>query len=336
MPKMSLSGISVPKPVLVFILNALLFFPACYQSYKHFDPRLTPWDVGAYMSMVENPGGFEPPFRYRIVAPLIVKAMRALPGYGIEVAFSGDAAVKKDFFHFIVLNAGITLLVSVLLFMHLRKRLAEPFAYLGSLLYLFSFYSVVTNIIPMGDTSCHLAIIAGILLFESGKPAAFALTCLIGAFTKETFLIIIALWVVLNAWDRRRKFFYLAYMLPGIAAYLAATRIWPAETEFGYYRPGFLLHRTLSLFSPQEYNASFLFHVYLSQTPLLLALAVWLWMRLDARRERFHINRELLIFPFLIWLGMAMDIGNSTGRVAFMAFPALIFFEAKVIQALCG
>ena len=74
------------------LLNALLAFPLLYQSYKHYDAGLTPWDVGAYMEMVERPGDFEPPFRYRVLAPALVKAMRILPGYDIPVDFTDDPA----------------------------------------------------------------------------------------------------------------------------------------------------------------------------------------------------------------------------------------------------
>ena len=44
------------------------------------------------MSMVEDPGGFETPFQYRLLAPLVVKAMRGLPGYPIEVDFTEEAS----------------------------------------------------------------------------------------------------------------------------------------------------------------------------------------------------------------------------------------------------
>ena len=36
------SGNGAKQAVLVFFLNALLFFPILYQSYKHYDPLLTP------------------------------------------------------------------------------------------------------------------------------------------------------------------------------------------------------------------------------------------------------------------------------------------------------
>ncbi len=346
---------------LVLALNALLFFPVFFQSYKHFNTRLTPWDVGAYMDMVDKPGRFEPPFRYRILGPMLARAMRVLPGYNIEVDFTDDAAVKKDFFHFSLLNFALTALVSALLFAYLRKRLEPAYAYLGSVLYLMSFYCVVTNVIPMGDTACHLAIITGILLFEARRPWAFALAGLIGAFTKETFLIIMGLWIIVSAWENRKRLVnlanlvYLAYLAPGILAYVAATRLWPGETEFHYYNPSFLARRVFAVFNPDEYNGSFLFHVYIAQAPLLLACAVWVWSRLHSGRRRaglvrikgdlsrapdgsvrngppFPINPELILFPFLVWLGMAMDIGNGTGRVAFMAFPALIYFEAMACR----
>jgi hypothetical protein len=47
-------------------------------------------------------------------------------------------------------------------------------------------------------------------------------------------------------------------------------------------------------------------------------------------------NPELFLFFLLIWLGITMGIGNNTGRLAFMAFPAVILFEAGVLQAVAN
>ncbi|MEO6094747.1 MAG: hypothetical protein ABIW76_03365 [Fibrobacteria bacterium] len=333
----TLNGLETSSPLRgflgVLLLNALLAFPILYQSYKHYDPELTPWDVNAYMTLVEHPGEFEPPFRFRFLAPLAVRAMRILPGYDVAVDFTEDPRVKKDYFHFSLFNFAVTVLTSGLLFVHLRARLRPAYAYLGSVLYLFSFYSVVTNIIPMGDTVCQLAIIACILLYERDKPVWFALACLIGVFAKETLIIVLGIWILIQSLTDRRRLWYLLYALPAALAYFAATRLSPSETEFNYYRPGFVLDRVFRVFMPSTWDASLFFHVFVAQAPLLLALTAYAWLKGFHKREGLSMNPELLIFPLLIWLGITLDLGNSTGRVAFMGFPALIYFEAMVVQA---
>lgn len=323
----------------VLLLNALLAYPILFLVYKHFNPVLTPMDIYEYAAMVDKgPGAVEPPFRYRVLAPLAVRAMRPLPGYDIPVAFSQDPAARKDFFHFLVLDFALVILASALLFVHLQGKVRPGFAYLGSLLYLFSFYTVVTNVIPMADAACHAAIIGCILLFERDRPVWFALACLAGVFAKETLLLVLFPWIALQGAGRgdRRRLLYLLYALPAALAYFAATRLFPSASSFAYYEPGFLLGNLLNAFNPGRYDGSMVFHILLAHLPLLAALAAYAWLRFSRKAAAPPFGRELAVFFFLVWLGMTMDLGNNTGRVAFMAFPALILFEARMLEALAS
>ena len=73
----------------------------------------------------------------------------------------------------------------------------------------------------------------------------------------------------------------------------------------------------------------------LGHLPLIAAFAAFVWLRL-ARGVRVRLNPELAVFFLLLWLGIVMRIGNNAGRVAFMASPAAVLFEARVLQALAG
>jgi hypothetical protein len=339
----------------VLLLNLLLVYPVLYLEYKHFNPALTPMDIPGYLSMVEaGPASVGPPYRYRVVAPLAVRAMRPLPAYDIPVAFGTDPVAKRDFFHFLLLNTALTVLTSGLVFVWLKDKLGSGFAWLGSLLYLFSFYTVVTNLIPMTDASCHLALMACLLLFERRKPLWFALACLIGVFTKETLLVVLFPWIAVRAFADGRDgrgpgaWRYLAYALPAAAAYATVTRLFPAPSEFAYYSPGFLLGNLLHAFNPARYDVHMVFQIFLAHVPLLVCLAIYACLRWRGGRGAGSHEAaprstpapafvpELWVFFFLIWLGMAMDLGNNTGRVAFMAFPAIVWFEARVIEAVWG
>jgi hypothetical protein len=70
----------------VLVLNALLAFGMLYQTYKHYGPEQAPMDTATFMTMAEEgPAAVHPPFRYRVLTPMIVRAMDVLPGYGIAV-----------------------------------------------------------------------------------------------------------------------------------------------------------------------------------------------------------------------------------------------------------
>jgi hypothetical protein len=325
----------------VLVLNALLAFPLLYQTYKHFGETLTPWDIEENLALVDQgPGALEAPFRYRVLAPLVVKAMRALPGYAIEIDFQGGAQAKEDFFHFLALNFGITVLASGLLFLYLLRYARPGFAYAGSLLYLFSFYAVTVNYLPMSDAACHLALIGAVLCFERRRFWALALVSLVGVFAKETLLIVMVPWIFMSVFSDRKRLVYLAALVPAALAYLLFTRLSPAPavaesvTGIRYYEPGYLLRNLAGFLNPSLYDRSFLFHILLANLPFLAAAVAYAGLRLKGRGVA--VPPELAVFFFLLWLGMTLGIGNNAGRVAYMAFPAIVLFKVRVLEALAG
>jgi hypothetical protein len=320
----------------VFVLNALLAFPVAYQSYKQYDVHVASWDVREYMDIAKDgPGGSIPPFRFRALTSLTVAALRPLPGYDVDVDFTKDPVDKKDFFHFVALTGLLTILTSTLLFVHLRDKVGSAYAWMGSVLYLFSFYTVACGFIPMADAACHLAILSGVMAFERKKPWWLALTCLVGAFAKETSVIVLIVWIAAHGLRDRRKTAYLLAVAPAVAVYVAAYKLSPGPLEYNYYRPAFMIGNVLSMFHPSNYGRTGFFNVILAQLPFLVAGMAWLGMRFrkggEALRGRFS-DPGLLLIPFLLWLGMTMDLFNNTGRFIFMAFPALILFEVRVAR----
>lgn len=317
----------------VLAINALLGFAVLYQLYKHYSLEQAPMDVPGYMRMVEQgPEATVPPFRYRVLTPLLVRAMDVLPGYPIPIDFTTDAAMRTTFFHFMALNFLLTVLTSAVLFLYLRRRVSDAAAWAGSLFYLFGFFTVTANLIPMTDAACHLAVVAGVLCFDRNRPVAFLLVALAGAFAKETVLLLLGAWVVVHAAGDWKRLAWLGLLVPGALAYIGLTRLYPAPPVHDFYEPGFVLAGLLRVFSPETYSRTFLFHVGLGYLPLLAAFAGWAWLR--GKGVRVAVDRGLWVFFGLLWLGVAMGIGNNAGRLAFMAFPAVTLFQARVLEAL--
>lgn len=317
----------------VFILNLLLAFPLFYTTYKQYDEKVTPWDTRFYMGIVEHgPASQDPPFRFRILTSLAVTAMRPLPGYDIPIDFSDDPGVKRDFFHFVVLNGFLTVLTSALLFVWLRRRVSAGYAWAGSVMYLFSFYTIICGFIPMADPACHLGILAGVFAFEARKPWLFALACLIVTFAKDAGLITLLAWVLAYSLSDRRNLVYLLWGVPALAAWYAAHKLFPGPLVYTYYSPTFLFGNLFAAFRPSAYGITGLFQVVLAQLPFLVAGAGWLWLRFRGAAVREFLEPGLLLFPALWWLGMTLDIWTNTGRFIFLAFPVLTLFQVRVMR----
>jgi hypothetical protein len=320
------------KPFLgVCVLNALLAFPVLYQTYKHYGLAEAPMDTASYMTLAESgPEAIHPPFRYRLLTPLLARAIDFAPGYPIAIDFTTDAGRQRLFFHFLLVNFALTIAASALLFLWLRGRVESTWAWIGSLLYLFGFFTVTSNLIPMADAGCHLAIIAALLCLDRNRPLAFLITALAGVFAKETVVIVLAAWIFVQAIGDWKKLRRLALLAPAVGAYLVVSRlVYPATAEYGFYDPGYVLSGFLRVLDPRTYGRSFLFHAVLGNLPLIAALAGWIGLR-GRRGGRVPVDRELWVFFALLGLGVAMGIGNNAARLAFMAFPAVTLFEARV------
>lgn len=335
MPSSAASRFRTVRLVLgIFVLNMLLAFPVFYQTYKHYSTRQSPMDTDVYMSMAERgPEAAHPPFRHRIATPLLVTAVAPLPGYDIDVDFTADKARKKTYFHFLAVNFAMTVLTSALLFLWLSSRVRPHFAWAGSVFYLLAFYTLTSGYLPMTDAACHLAIIAVLLCVDRGRVAAFALAGLIGALAKETALLVLGLWIAVQAVGDWKRLRWLAGLVPGLVAYLVLARVvHPAETAYAFYDPFHVLAGASRVFDPGTYTRSFLFHALLGHMPLLAACAAWLWLR--GKGIRVPMDRGLWVFVGLLALGIAMGIGNNAARLAFMAFPAVALFQARVMEGL--
>lgn len=308
-------------------------FPVLYQSYKHYSARTSPLDVNVFMTLVDGPGDIDRPFHYRLAVPIVVKLMRVLPVYNINIDYTEDAAVQKDFFHFMALNFGITILSSGLLFIYLLKKVPLGFAYLGSVLYLFSFYTVNVQLLPMSDAACHLVFVSCLLFLEINKPWYFAITCLIGIFTRENVMLVLIPWILLRAITDSGKLKYLVYVLPAIFAYAAANFIFPADSQFNYYKLGFILSHSLDVIRPSTYNPSEIFHIFLPQLPLGISFMGYAYLKMVGNAEGLNLSKELMLFPGLLALGSALGLDNNTGRFVFTAFPILIGFQVEVLHA---
>lgn len=267
---------------------------------------------------------------------------------------------KKLFFHFLLLNFLFTIAASALLYLWLRRFVNPLPAWAGSLLYLFSFYAVTVNLIPMSDAACHLAIIAAILCLQRPGLVArltFAIVAIFGALSKEAFFLVMIPWIALRAIGNLREARALLWLLPAFAAF-AAMVIWMpqgagAVAGLGAAGDVYLGSEanarvqegwdTWRVFYPGTYDRSFVFHTVLANLPLLAAVAGWGWLRTKGVRvpavstvgaTGVAAGRALALVPLLLVFGIALGLGNNAARLAFMAFPAVALFQARVLDGL--
>ena len=188
-------------------------------------------------------------------------------------------------------------------------------SYLGMLLFLTSLTVVYQGAIPLVDPSAFFFIALGMVAIASDKVWLFAVVLAVGLFAKETtgFLLPLALVTV-----ERRRLWWLAAALPGIALFLAWRWFVVPEGSgnLGNLDPERIreaiggLSQLLRVNRAAEVVSSF----GLLWIPALYALVSG---KLPARmRWQYLWVALVLVAPILL--------GTNLGRVWFLAFPVII------------
>jgi hypothetical protein len=107
----------------------------------------------------------------------------------------------------------------------------------------------------------------------------------------------------------------------------------PGPEIYTYYQPAYILGHVLAVFDPRAYNAEFLANMFLSQLPLLAAGGAWLYLRFAGKARPPVPDPGLLLFPLLFWMSLTLGLGTNSGRFVFMAFPAFMLFQARMLEA---
>lgn len=188
-------------------------------------------------------------------------------------------------------------------------------SYLAMLLFLTSLTVVYQGTIPLVDPSAFFFIALGMVAIASGKAWLFAIVVGVGLFAKETtgFLIPLALVTV-----ERGRLWWLAAAVPGVAVYLAWR--WGVVSDgsenLGNVDPERIrgaiegIPRLLRFNKVADYASSF----GLLWAPALYALASG---KLPVQIRRQYLWVALVLVAPIV-------LGTNLGRVAFLAFPAVI------------
>ncbi len=169
----------------VLIIIASLAFGITH--VQHYEPE-TGSDAVHYFFMSENPSNMsdvKPPFKYRVLTPLLVSAIKSATNLPTWRAFY-------------VLNYFALFFSSVILYLFLRRlKFNEVLSLIGVSIFL-SNYIIVGLSVFLVDPLFFLFYIAGIY-FILKKKFRYTLLCLIvGIFNKETILLLIPYYLVIR------------------------------------------------------------------------------------------------------------------------------------------
>ena len=262
-------------------------------------------DIRGYVSIHRGDPLSEvaPPFRYRVLTPLVARAVPPPPASLFDDRRDFDDRVVL--FRFAVVNTVGLAAAAWFLLLLMDAMGFEPWQSLvGSLLFLGSFLSLYSATLPRVDALGY-AFLAGCLwALVSGRPVLLFGLFALGMFTKETILLV-PLAVLLLKQPRRERVVQLGCLIPSLVAYFVF-RVLLLPVEWPLYSVA-----STSKFAAEFFGNAQRFGFYASRSAqvfgLLWLLAAWGWARNRHRTDHPLIRWSwmvpvVLVIPFVLAL----------------------------------
>ncbi len=353
---------------LALVFYVIVLYPLWYISYRRYDLSWAPPDSAHYIDLAEHLGDRRPPpphadgklpiyaqrpLCYRVLSPLLVQGLRHTglhrvydPGTYADFAQDKQAQVpgaaadvdptsyRLTVYYYTLLNYFALAWAAAVWFVYAQQawRLSAPWALCGGLAYLATFYNVVQSILPHSDAGAHLLIMWMLLVYERRKPWSFVALSLAAVLQKETVLLVLGLYLVLELLRGRRwALTYLAALVPALAAYKAITWCWPAVGKEQFDAGWQWLWNLAHIFQPSQYTFSFVLRHFVGNLPLFAALAGHVYLGAQRRHVAFPLVL-LLLFPALYAVCMALTV--NVGRVMSLGAGVYMVYAMLVLQEL--
>ena len=276
-------------------------------------------DIREYVSIEQGKPLSEvaPPYRYRVLTPLMARAVPPPPA-SLFVNRS-DLDERVVLFRFAVVNTlGLAVAAWFLLLLMEALGFGSWQSLVGSLLFLGSFFPLFSTTLPRVDAWAY-AFLAGCLwALLAGRPMVLFALFSLGIFTKETILLV-PLAVMLLRQSRKARVIQLAGLLPGLVAYFVF-RVLLFPAEWPLYSVASAGKFTADLFGDP---AGFVFHA--SRGVLAFGfvwlLAAWGWS-CNRHRTDHPLMRWSWIVPVLLVVPFVLAL--HVGKVWAFSFPIVI------------
>jgi hypothetical protein len=258
-----------------------------------------------------------PPYRYRLLTPVLARAVPALPPGLMERDRRLDD--KVPLFKFAVVNLlGLATAAWFLMRMMDTMGFGPWQAFCGGLLFLGSHFPLTTATLPVTDAWAYAYLVGCLYGLLTRRHVLVAVLFGLGVFTKETVLIA-PLAALLLPQPRGTRIAQLCAFLPGALAYLVF-RVFLYPPELGLYSV-----ESASKFAAEVFGRPDRFAFYMSRAAMAFGV---LWI---VAAYGFALNRRRTEHPLIRWswlapaiLAVPFVLALNVAKVWFFSFPIVI------------
>lgn len=276
-------------------------------------------DITQYLKIHDGTSLSEipPPYRYRVLTPVLARAVPPMPPGLMERDRRLDD--KVPLFKFAVVNLlGLATAAWFLMRMMDTMGFGPWQAFCGGLLFLGCHFPLTTATLPVTDAWAYAFLVGCMHGLLTRRHVLVAVLFALGVFTKETVLIApLAALVLRQPW--RARLAQLGAFLPGALAYLVfRVVLYPPE-------PGLYSLESASGFAAEVFGRPDRFAFYMSRAAMTFGV---LWI---AAAYGFALNRARTEHPLIRWswlapaiLALPFVLALTVGKVWFFSFPIVI------------
>lgn len=308
--------------ILLLISTAISTFYWSISIFRDYDENTT--DIVQYKLLVHAPlkNQVLAPYAYRLLTPKLVYLLDQIQ---TPLFSSSKHNIKKDpiAIQFAFINLFFTMFTSITLYFFLLNfQLEKVFSFLGSLLYLTSYYVITWNYLPLVDASGHFFLILGLLFVVKRRYVSLLICVLIGMWAKETtgLLLIAALLV-----DYKNKILVIS-CIPGMILYVIV-RFFILENIPVYEGT---LYEYLSMVISKYTSIVYWFDLLIRSFFIFLPISIFSIYK-NWKNFQNEFKRLLL---FVIPIFAQTLVATDGGRLLFYAFPFVFYGTVYLLQKL--
>lgn len=322
----------------IWVVFAVLAFPAFYFVYKFGNPELGCRDYKDYYALFKdlNIDGVEAPFNMRLISSFFVHLMYKMGlHYDTEIVSDALGLERSVFFCAVFFNYLCVVSTCVVLFQTIKTHLNNVYmALFAGVAYLLGFGTLFFVMMPITDA--FSIFIFSIIFYQYLKKNYWALVFLVLIILqREYYFLALGLYALCDFWKTKDKY-YLYMLLTCIACF--GTYMVLRKTIF--FTPKYDHQASAGFFVESVFSIKFPLVPYLKQLIMTMnifilytGVLIYKWFK-KTEVDGFGFVKLLILFFQINVISFAAVFGNNTGRYFYMLIPMVIFYLVKEVNPL--
>lgn len=320
----------VLKIVKIWLVFALLAFPAFYFVYKYGHPNFGLKDFHDYYKLYKEMDiqSVDAPFNMRLLSTFFVHLIyKAGFHYQTEIVFDSLGMDKNVFFSAVLFNYLCVVSTCVVIFFTIKIKFKNTLlSFIGGVFYLLGFGTLFYELMPITD-ALSVLIFSIVFIMYLHKSYWIIVPLLLLIVQREYIFMALGLIALMDFWKFKEKY-YLGILF---ACILCFTFYFILRKTY-FYTPKYDHQASFGYFISSIFKLQFPLIPYLKQTLMSMNLFVLYVSFILYKKfkgfvisDKFGLVKQVALFLQINIISFAAVFGNNTGRYFYILIPMVIY-----------